>query len=71
MTKLIQALPSMSRSVNEADVERLLESEFNLQLATLDEGGHPNVVTVMFYYNRKSGNVCQCLQRIEEGSEYS
>ncbi|HEX7033285.1 MAG TPA: pyridoxamine 5'-phosphate oxidase family protein [Nitrososphaera sp.] len=57
MAKLIQAVPSMSKPVTEADVERLLGSKLNLQLATLDEEGHPNVAPVMFYYDRDSGKM--------------
>ncbi|MEM3094695.1 MAG: pyridoxamine 5'-phosphate oxidase family protein [Nitrososphaera sp.] len=57
MTKLIQAMPGMSEPVTEADVARLLESRLNLQLATLDEEGYPNIAPVIFYYDKDSGKM--------------
>jgi len=57
MTKLIQAMPGMSKPVTEADVARLLESKLNLQLATLEDEGYPNVAPVMFYYDKDSGKM--------------
>lgn len=57
MTKLIQAMPGMPEPVTEADVARLLESRLNLQLATLDEEGYPNIAPVMFYYDKDSGKM--------------
>jgi general stress protein 26 len=55
--KLIQAMPGMSKPVTEAEVERFLESKLNLQLATLDNEGYPNVTPVMFYYDKDSGKM--------------
>lgn len=57
MTKLIQAMPGMSKPVTEDEVKRILESKLNLQLATLDEEGYPNVAPVMFYYDKNSGKM--------------
>lgn len=49
--KIISAtseIPSMSRE----EVERFLESILNLQLATIDERGDPNIQPVWFYYDK-------------------
>lgn len=49
--KIISAtseIPSMSRE----EVERFLESTLNLQLATIDERGDPNIQPVWFYYDK-------------------
>ena len=34
------------------EVERFLESKLNLQLATIDQKGEPNIQPVWFYYNK-------------------
>jgi nitroimidazol reductase NimA-like FMN-containing flavoprotein (pyridoxamine 5'-phosphate oxidase superfamily) len=41
-------IPGMTRE----EVERFLESKLNLQLATTDEQGEPNIQPVWFYYDR-------------------
>jgi PPOX class probable F420-dependent enzyme len=49
--KIISAtseIPSMSKE----EVERFLESKLNLQLATIDERGDPNIQPVWFYYDK-------------------
>ena len=48
--KLIQAMPSMPKPVTEAEVEKFLESKLNIQLATIDDEGYPNVQPVWFLY---------------------
>ena len=48
--KLVQAMPSMPKPVTEAEVEKFLESKLNMQLATVDEEGYPNVQPVWFIY---------------------
>lgn len=48
--KLVQAMPSMPKPVTEAEVEKFLESKLNIQLATIDEEGYPNVQPVWFIY---------------------
>jgi general stress protein 26 len=48
--KLVQAMPSMPKPVTEAEVEKFLESKLNIQLATVDEEGYPNVQPVWFIY---------------------
>ena len=49
--KIINAtseIPGMTKE----EVERFLESKLNLQLATIDEQGEPNIQPVWFYYNK-------------------
>jgi PPOX class probable F420-dependent enzyme len=49
--KIINAtseIPGMTRE----EVERFLESKLNLQLATIDEQGEPNIQPVWFYYDK-------------------
>src|SRR5919107_2892315 len=49
--KIINAtseIPGMTRE----DVERFLESKLNLQLATIDEQGEPNIQPIWFYYDK-------------------
>jgi nitroimidazol reductase NimA-like FMN-containing flavoprotein (pyridoxamine 5'-phosphate oxidase superfamily) len=41
-------IPGMTRE----EAERFLESKLNLQIATIDEKGEPNIQPVWFYYNR-------------------
>jgi PPOX class probable F420-dependent enzyme len=41
-------IPSMTRE----EAERFLESKLNLQIATLDEQGEPNIQPVWFYYDK-------------------
>jgi general stress protein 26 len=55
--KLIQAMPDMPSPVTEAEVERFLESKLNIQLATIDEEGYPNIQPIWFYYDKESGKI--------------
>jgi nitroimidazol reductase NimA-like FMN-containing flavoprotein (pyridoxamine 5'-phosphate oxidase superfamily) len=41
-------IPGMTRE----EVERFLESKLNLQIATIDEKGQPNIHPVWFYYDK-------------------
>jgi PPOX class probable F420-dependent enzyme len=41
-------IPGMTRE----EVERFLESKLNLQIATIDEKGDPNIQPVWFYYDK-------------------
>ena len=41
-------IPGMTRE----EVERFLESKLNLQMATIDENGEPNIQPVWFYYDK-------------------
>ena len=39
------------------EVERFLESKLNLQIATIDEKGEPNIQPVWFYYDKGQGKL--------------
>ena len=39
------------------EVDRFLESKLNLQLATIDEQGWPNIHPVWFYYDKNKGKL--------------
>jgi PPOX class probable F420-dependent enzyme len=50
--KIINAtseIPSMTKE----EVEKFLESKLNLQLATIDEQGYPNIQPVWFYHDKE------------------
>ena len=47
--KIVNATPEVSGMTRE-EVEGFLESKLNLQLATIDEQGEPNIQPVWFYY---------------------
>lgn len=55
MTKIISATPGISTT--ETEVRRFLESNLNLQLATLEEDNYPNINQVWFYYDKDSGKI--------------
>ncbi len=46
-------IPGMTRE----EVERFLESKLNLQMATIDEHGEPNIQPVWFYYDKDQGKL--------------
>ena len=51
LMKIISAtseIPSMTKE----EAEKFLESKLNLQLATIDEQGNPNIQPVWFYYDK-------------------
>ena len=43
-------IPSMTRE----EAETFLESKLNLQIATIDEQGEPNIQPVWFYYDKNT-----------------
>ncbi|MFY9566214.1 MAG: pyridoxamine 5'-phosphate oxidase family protein [Nitrososphaeraceae archaeon] len=54
--KVFQAsneMPGMTRE----EVDRFLESKLNLQLATVDARGWPNIHPVWFYYDKNKGKL--------------
>ncbi|MDQ3851416.1 MAG: pyridoxamine 5'-phosphate oxidase family protein [Thermoproteota archaeon] len=54
--KIIDAtyeIPGMTRE----EAERFLESKLNLQIATIDEKGEPNIQPVWFYYDKDNGKL--------------
>ena len=57
MMKAIQAIPSMRTPVTETEVANFLQSKLNIQLATIDEEGYPNIQPVWFDYDKDSGKL--------------
>src|SRR5215207_5838547 len=55
--KVIQALPGMPKPVTEAEVNNLLQSKLNIQIATLDEDGYPVIQPTWFLYDNDSGKI--------------
>jgi general stress protein 26 len=52
--KVIQALPSMPKPVTETEVNTLLQSKLNIQIATIDEEGYPIIQPTWFLYDNNS-----------------
>ena len=46
-------IPGMTRE----EAERFLESKLNLQIATIDKKGEPNIHPVWYYYNKDQGKL--------------
>src|SRR5215204_4576560 len=46
-------IPGMTKE----EAERFLESKLNLQIATIDEKGEPNIQPVWFYYDKGQGKL--------------
>jgi len=46
-------IPGMTKE----EAERFLESKLNLQIATIDEKGEPNIQPVWFYYDKDQGKL--------------
>jgi general stress protein 26 len=61
--KIIQAIPGQSL-VTQAEVEKFLGSKLNLQLATIDEQGYPNIQPIWFYYNKDSSKLYSGTQKM-------
>ncbi len=55
--KVIQALPDMPKPVTETEVNNLLQSKLNIQIATIDKEGHPIIQPTWFLYDNDSGKV--------------
>jgi general stress protein 26 len=55
--KVIQALPGMPKPVTETEVNNLLQSKLNIQIATLDEDGYPVIQPTWFLYDNDSGKI--------------
>jgi nitroimidazol reductase NimA-like FMN-containing flavoprotein (pyridoxamine 5'-phosphate oxidase superfamily) len=54
--KIFQAAPEAPGMSGE-EVDRFLESKLNLQLATIDGQGWPNIHPVWFYYDKTEGKL--------------
>ena len=50
----ILAATSEIPSMNREEAETFLESKLNLQIATIDEQGEPNIQPVWFYYDKNT-----------------
>jgi nitroimidazol reductase NimA-like FMN-containing flavoprotein (pyridoxamine 5'-phosphate oxidase superfamily) len=55
--KVIQALPGMPKPVTESEVNNLLQSKLNIQIATIDEEGYPVIHPTWFLYENDSGKL--------------
>jgi general stress protein 26 len=55
--KVLQALPGMPKPVTETEVNNFLQSKLNIQIATIDEEGYPNIHPLWFLYDSDSGKV--------------
>ena len=55
--KVIQALPGMPKPVTETEVNNLLQSKLNIQIATIDEEGYPIIQPTWFLYESDSGKL--------------
>ena len=55
--KVIQALPGMPKPVTESEVNSLLQSKLNIQIATIDEEGYPIIHPTWFLYENDSGKL--------------
>jgi Pyridoxamine 5'-phosphate oxidase len=51
--KIINANPEIPGMSNKEEVKRVLQSKLNLQLATIDETGYPNIQPVWFEYDTR------------------
>ena len=55
--KVKQALPGMPKPVTETEVNNLLQSKLNIQIATIDEEGYPIIHPTWFLYDNDSGKL--------------
>jgi len=57
-------MPGMRSPITETEIEKFLESSrLNIQLATVDENGYPNIQPTWFYYDRESGKLYVATQK--------
>jgi uncharacterized pyridoxamine 5'-phosphate oxidase family protein len=62
--KIIQTFPNMPNPVTGAEVNKFLESKLNLQLATIDEEGFPNIQPIWFLYDKEIGKMYVSTQKM-------
>ncbi|MFL6325330.1 MAG: pyridoxamine 5'-phosphate oxidase family protein [Nitrososphaeraceae archaeon] len=62
--KVIQSIPGMPRPVTEAEVNELLESKLNIQIATIDQEGYPTIQPLWFLYDKDSGKIYTATQKM-------
>lgn len=61
--KIINAMPGMA-GMTKAEVDSFLESKLNVQLATIDEMGDPNIQPVWFYYDKNAAELYAMTNRM-------
>ena len=62
--KVIQALPGMPKAVTESEVNNFLQSKLNIQIATIDEEGHPMIQPTWFLYEDDTGKLYTGTQKM-------
>ena len=58
-------IPGMARE----EAERFLESKLNLQIATIDEKGEPNIQPVWFYYDKDEGKLLVLTSKVAKKTQ--
>lgn len=56
--KIIHGSPGEGSPLTENAVEKFLDRKTNIQLATIDEDGYPNIQPTWFYYDKVSKKIC-------------
>lgn len=56
LMKIISAMHGMP-AMDKAEVDKFLESKLNIQLATIDEMGDPNIHPVWFHHDKDTGDL--------------
>ena len=59
----------MPNPVTDADVNKFLESKLNLQLATIDEEGFPNIQPIWFLYDREIDKMYVSTQKMTKKAQ--
>jgi nitroimidazol reductase NimA-like FMN-containing flavoprotein (pyridoxamine 5'-phosphate oxidase superfamily) len=54
--KIVNAIPEMG-GLSKAEIDSFLENKLNVQLATVDEMGEPNIQPVWFYYDKNANEL--------------
>ncbi len=74
--KIISASSEIPNMTGE-EAEKFLESKLNLQLATIDDQGDPNIQPVWFYYDKhgeklwiNTSKTAKKLKIFEKGQQY-
>jgi hypothetical protein len=58
-------IPGMTRE----ETERFLASKLNLQIATIDEKGEPNIQPVWFYYDKDQGKLLMTTSKLAKKTQ--
>ena len=67
--KIIQTFPNMPNPVTGEEVNKFLESKLNLQLATIDEEGFPNIQPIWFLYDKEIGKMYVSTQKMTKKAQ--